>query len=400
VGSGAGLDASRIERVGQLGRWYVDQGKLPGAHVIVSRRGQVRYADVYGMADIGLGRKLTEDAIYRIYSMTKPIVSVALMMLYEQGRCLLEDRVSRYIPAFADLEVFAGGDADRYITVPPEREVTIRDLLAHTSGLTAGFIGDHPVEQLYRRRSIDGGNAGDLAAFVERLCTVPLLFSPGTRWNYGCSTDVLGRVVEVLSGERLDDYLRRHIFEPLGMEDTGFFVPPEATGRFTANYRRRGNELVETDSSTNGTFLRPPEFLSGAGGLVSTAADYQRFLDMLLSGGALDGVRILGRKTLEYMTLNHLPGNVDLNELGQSSFAETAMDGVGFGLGFSVVVDPAKLQVVCSVGEFGWGGAASTVFWVDRAEELWVLFLTQFSPSQYYPIRRQLRAAVYQALTD
>jgi CubicO group peptidase (beta-lactamase class C family) len=309
--------------------------------------------------------------------------------------------VSRYIPAFADLEVFAGGDADRYITVPPEREVTIRDLLAHTSGLTAGFIGDHPVEQLYRRRSIDGrGNEGDLASFVERLCTVPLLFSPGTRWNYGCSTDVVGRVVEVLSGERLDDYLRRHIFGPLGMVDTGFFVPPEATDRFTANYRRRGNELVETDSSTDGPFLRTPEFLSGAGGLVSTAADYERFLDMLLNGGSLDGVQILGRKTLEYMTVNHLPGNVDLNELGQSSFAETAMDGVGFGLGFSVVVDPAKLQVVCSVGEFGWGGAASTVFWVDRDEELWVLFLTQFSPSQYYPIRRQLRAAVYQALTD
>jgi CubicO group peptidase (beta-lactamase class C family) len=279
--------------------------------------------------------------------------------------------------------------------------MNIRDLLTHTSGLTAGFIGDHPVEKLYRKNGIDGrGGAGDLATFVDRLATAPLKFSPGTHWNYGCSTDVVGRLVEILSGQTLDAFFHERIFEPLGMVDTAFFVPEDKADRFTTTYGRQGRELVEVDSATHTPFLKQPTFLSGAGGLVSTAHDYQRFLDMLVQGGTLGGIRILGRKTLEFMTLNHLPGNQDLNELGQSTFSEMAMDGTGFGLGFSVVIDPAKSQVVSSVGEYAWGGAASTVFWVDPAEQLTAMLLTQFMPSQYYPIRRQLKVAVYQALID
>src|SRR4051812_15300162 len=204
MGTTNGIDRDRIERVGALARSYVDGGKLAGVHTVVSRRGDVVYSDVYGMADIAGGRKLTEDSIYRIYSMTKPITSVALMMLYEQGTCLLEDPVSRYIPSFAGLQVWESGDADSYTTRPPDREMTIRDLLTHTSGLTAGFIGDHPIEQIYRRDGLDGRRGADLAAFVERLATVPLKFSPGTAWNYGCSTDVIGRLVEIMSGQRFD----------------------------------------------------------------------------------------------------------------------------------------------------------------------------------------------------
>jgi CubicO group peptidase (beta-lactamase class C family) len=281
-------------------------------------------------------------------------------------------------------------------------------MLTHMSGLTAGFAYAHPVDELYRRQGLGGvvdgkltRTEGTLEEGIDRLAGIPLLFSPGTGWSYGSSTDVCGRIIEVVSGQPLDQFFKERIFEPLGMDDTGFAVTPEKVDRFCAMYgRNRHKELVKIDSATNSTYITGEEFLSGAGGLVSTAADYERFTQMLLRGGELEGTRVIGRKTLSYMTLNHLPGAKLLNDMGQGTFSEAAMEGTGFGLGFSVAVDPAAGQAVTSVGEFAWGGAASTTFWVDPLEELVVLFFTQLMPSNTFPIRRQLKATVYQALID
>ncbi len=281
--------------------------------------------------------------------------------------------------------------------------MTVHDVLTHMSGLTAGFQYQHPVDALYRSHGL-----GDLrrpkiklADALDILAGLPLLFSPGDRWAYGMSTDVCGRLVEVISGQTLDEFFQQRIFEPLGMVDTGFSVPEPQVDRLTTSYvRGKDRVLTAVDSRTRSAYTRPPEYLSGAGGLVSTAADYQRFAQMLVNGGELDGRRIIGPRTLRFMTANHLPGGVTLNEMGQSTFSEVAMGGQGFGLGFSIVLDPAAARSLTSAGAYGWGGAASTDFWVDPAEELTALFLTQFIPSNVYPIRQQLRAVVNQAIID
>ncbi len=399
-----GFSSERLTRVGELCRRYVDSGRIPCAQVAVARAGTTVYEATYGMADLAAGEPLRDDAVFRIYSMTKPITSIAVMQLYEQGLILLENPVGRFIPELADPVVWVAGDIEMYDTRPASRQVTVRDLLTHTSGLTYGFQHQHPVDAMYRR--IQLGDFAlpdfDLAEAMVHLGEMPLLFDPGTAWNYSVSIDVCGRIVEVVSGQTLDAYLRDHVFEPLGMVDTGFSVPDDQTDRFTANYALKPTDrtLFELDPREGSRYLSTPKFLSGGGGLVSTSADYLRFANALVHGGALDGERIIGRKTLAYMAQNHLPGQKTLNEMGQSTFAEVAMEGSGFGLGFSVVIDPAASAAVSSPGEYSWGGAASTLFWVDPVEQLAVVFMTQFMPSNHYPIRRQLKSVVYQALVD
>ena len=396
-----GLNSARLGRISVYLKDYVESGKLPGYLVVVARRGQPVYLDRYGWRDVEARAPVEDDTIFRIYSMTKPITSVALMSLYERGVFQLDTPVSAFIPAFQHLEVFESGDRDHYRSVPAEREMRISDLLTHTSGLTYGFMNLHPVDAMYRARGVEGSRSGGtLHDMVETLGELPLLFSPGTRWSYSVATDVLGYLVEVLSGMSLDAYLAEHIFAPLGMTDTGFFVPPEKVSRFGANYEYDDGGLRLADRPPDSPYCCKPSFLSGGGGLVSTAADYLRFMRMLRNKGELNGERILGRKTVEFMTINHLPGNTDLAGIGQKVFSEMPFDGIGFGLGFSVVLDPAKSGIIGSPGEYAWGGAASTAFWIDPVEDMSVLFLTQLMPSSSYPIRRDLRVLSYQALVD
>jgi CubicO group peptidase (beta-lactamase class C family) len=391
-----GFDEDRLERVGDLCRWYVDEGKLPGTSVLVARGGEVAYRDVYGMADIDRGIKLADDTIFRIYSMTKPITSIALMQLVEQGRVLLTNPVSRYIPSFKDPRVYVSGGPEDYATEPADREITIHDILTHMSGLSTGFQPG-PVGEIYRKAGLGFGVRlkMNLEEYCDLLGSLPLVFQPGTRWLYSSATDVVGRVVEVVSGMPLDRYFEEHIFEPLGMTDTAFWVPEDKRSRFCSNYTRSPNGLHEMDSIERSPYFKPPMVFHGAGGLVGTVDDYHRFTAALVRGGA----PIIGRKTLQYMASNHLPGGVDLQQMGGTGASETAMPGVGFGLGFGVVIDAAANRSLASVGEYMWGGAASTAFWVDPLEEVTVVFMTQLLPSATYPIRAQLRWAVNQALT-
>ena len=308
----------------------------------------------------------------------------------------------RYIPEWEDLRVHRYGRYPNFTTEPAARPMTIRDLLVHTSGLSYHIMERTPLDEAYRQLGI-GGPAGTLRDMVEKLATLPLEFSPGTRWSYSVATDVLGYLVEVLSGQRFDEYLRTQIFEPLGMVDTGFTVPADKLGRFAANYVRLpgSTEATLLDDPADSPYARPKTFFSGGGGLVSTAADYLRFAEMLRRGGELDGKRILGPRTIAYMTRNHLPEGRDLASLAPpGAFSETRYDGIGFGLGFHVVVDPVRAQVPVSVGEYGWGGMASTAFWVDPTEDLVVLFLTQLVPSSTFDFRGQLKAIIHGAIVD
>lgn len=397
----AGFDSQRLASVTALVDRYVAEGKLAGAQVQVAHRGEVALRHTVGRADVASDRPLGDDAIYRIYSMTKPITSIALMQLYEQGRVLLEDPVSAYIPEFAEMQVFTGGTPTAPKVRPAQTAMTVKDVLTHASGLTYGFFFQNNLDAMYREDGLGDFQLPDytLEEGMRRLATKPLAFDPGTAWNYSMSTDVCGRLVEVISGMGLDEYFAEHITGPLGMVDTAFHVPADKKHRFTSNYALTPDEpLLIVDSFDASPYLSPPVFLSGGGGLVGTVDDYQRFVDMLLNGGELDGRRIIGRKTLEYMTINHLPEGKTLNELGQSLFSEAVMEGMGFGLGFSTLVDPARNGAVSSGGEFAWGGAASTAFWVDPAEEITCVFMTQLMPSSSYPLRRELKATVYQAL--
>jgi CubicO group peptidase (beta-lactamase class C family) len=407
-----GLSADRLARIpAYFDEHYVRTRKLAGVLTLVARHGQVAALSCAGTADTASDARLRPDTIFRIYSMTKPITSVALMTLYEEGRFQLDDPVSRWIPEFADLRVWEDGTPLAYRTTFPEREMTVRDLLTHTSGLTYGFMGRHPVDALYRKAGVEGRAplapqegepARDVAEMVAKLGRLPLQFSPGTRWNYSVATDVCGHLVELISGQPLDRFFSERIFQPLGMVDTGFSVTEERAPRLAACYALTPKaSLLEVDrAGTASSYTSHPTFLSGGGGLVSTAADYLRFAHMLLNGGELDGARVLGRKTVEYMTINHLPTGGDLATMGQRVFAETTYEGIGFGLGFAVMLDPARAAVVGTAGEYAWGGAASTMFWVDPREELVGMLLTQLIPSSAYPLRREMKALTYQALVD
>jgi CubicO group peptidase (beta-lactamase class C family) len=393
------LSSERLRRADDAMHAYVDAGKLPGVQTLVSRRGELVHHDCYGFTDVEAGTSVDADSIYRIYSMTKPLTSVALMMLYEQGHLLLENPIHRYLPEFAEVQVWDSGTAEAPQTRPPARPITVHDALTHQSGLTYGFHFQHPVDELYRQADL--GNftepTYDLAEGITRLASLPLLFDPGTSWNYSMSTDVCGRLVEVIGGQPLDAFLRDHILQPLGMHDTAFHAPEADLDRCCPLYVRGKDGALQAFAPAQ-SMVRPRSFLSGGGGLVGTTGDYLRFAHLLLGGGQLDGVRLLGPRTVRYMARNHLTDGKLLNEMGQSTFSEAAMEGTGFGLGFSVIEDVAALQSLASQGEFGWGGAASTAFWVDPVEEICVVFMTQLLPSHTYPIRRQLRAAVNQAI--
>ncbi len=398
-----GLSSERLARIDRFFKAkYVDRGLIPNAMVGVVRKGQVAHLGVQGMADVERGKALAEDTIFRIYSMTKPITSVAFMMLVEEGKIALDDPVHRYIPEWRDLRVYAGGFMETFRTTRTERPMRVVDLLRHTSGLTYGFQQRSNVDAAYRKLKIgEIEKSGTLDGMIEALAKVPLEFSPGKAFNYSVSTDVLGYLIQKVSGQPFERFLDERLFKPLGMVDTGFFVAPEKHARFASNYQPRpGGGMALLDDAEKSSFLKPPSFVSGGGGLTSTMADYMRFCRMLVGGGSLDGVQYLSPKTLELMTANHLPGGKTLAECSTSMFTEGAYDGLGFGLGFSVTTDPAASLMPGTKGDFAWGGAASTYFWVDPKEGLFVIFLTQLLPSDTYPMRRELRTLVYSAFTE
>ena len=395
-----GLSAARLARISGWMRGWVDSGKLPGMTVCVMRRGELAFAETYGKADVERNKPMRPDTIVRIYSMTKPLTSTAIMMLYEEGRFQLDDPISKFIPAFKNPRVYAGGSRGKIDSVPAEREITFRDLLTHTSGLTYGFMESTPVDAVYRDQKIDFGTAtASLADVVERLAAVPLIAQPGKAWNYSVATDVLGYLVQVISGQPFDVFLREKVLKPLRMLDTDFIVAKDKQERFATCYMPgKDGKLAVMDDPTKSTYLAPRKGYSGGGGLAGTAGDYLRFCKFMLNKGELDGVRLLGRKTVELMTSNHLPG--DMADMGMPRFSESPYYGIGFGLGFSVMINPAKAQILGTAGEYAWGGAASTAFWCDPAEDMAVVLLTQLYPSSTYPIRRDLRVLTYQAIVD
>ena len=395
-----GLSGQRLARISDWMRLQVTAKRTAGMATLISRRGKTAFVDMAGHADAARAKPIAADTIYRIYSMTKPLTSVAIMMLYEQGRFQLDDPISRFIPAFANQRVFMGGSRGKIETAPAVRGITFRDLLTHTSGLTYGFMEATQVDALYRANKIDfQTQETTLRDVVERLAAQPLLAQPGTRWNYSVATDVLGYLVEVVSGEPFERYLLERVIKPLEMIDTDFHVPEAKHARLGANYTPDGQGgLAQIDDPTKSRYLKPRTVNSGGGGLVSTLSDYARFCQFMLNKGELDGARLLGRKTVELMTSNHLGG--DMGDMGTPRFSETTYEGIGFGLGFSVMINPAKAQIVGTPGEYAWGGAASTAFWVDPAEDMFVVFMTQLSPSSSYPFRRELRVLSYQAIVD
>jgi len=402
-----GLDPGRLARLDKHFSRYVDDGRLPGWLLTVSRHGQLAYVSTCGQRDVEAGLPVETDTIWRLYSMTKPVTSVAAMMLYEEGAFELTDPVAKFIPSFADVRVYTGGSDIRPVTVPATEPVRIWHLLTHTSGLTYGFHRSHPVDALYRSGGFEWGTprGSDLAACCDVWAGLPLLFQPGAEWNYSVATDVLGRVVEVASGSGLDEFFASRIFGPLGMTETGFWVPDDLRSRLAALYTIGPGRKAARLDTLGAVASKPPVFVGGGGGLIGTAADYHRFTSMLLGtpgspAGQLDGVTLLSPRTVAYMTRNHLPGGVDLEAYGRALFAEAPFLGVGFGLGFAVMLDAVPSRTLGSEGEFSWGGAASTAFFVDPANSLTVSFFTQLLPSSAHPIRPQLRQLVYQALTD
>jgi CubicO group peptidase (beta-lactamase class C family) len=395
----AGLDARRLERITThiQGR-YIDPGKIVGGQVVVARHGSVGYFESFGNMDREREKPVTDDTIWRIYSMTKPITGVALLSLYEHGLFQLDDPISRYLPEWKDLKVKErAGDGSTRL-VEPERPMSVKDVLMHMSGLGMGSIGG---DGTLVGSMLDGPDT--LADVVTKLADKPLSFHPGTRWLYGISTDICGRLVEVLSGQRFDEYLQSAIFDPLGMVDTGFQVRDDQVDRFAASYFRRPKDksLKLVDDPETSPYRRPRAFLSGGGGLVSTTADYLSFTQMLCNGGELDGVRVLGRKTVELMAANHLPGDGTMTDFAiPGGFGEVGFTGMGFGLTVAVNQGPTKTGVVSSAGDFTWGGYASTIFWVDPTEELVVIFMTQLIPSGTFNFRDQLKTLVYPAIVD
>lgn len=395
-----GFDGARLRRLDDWMARHVDAGRLPGAAVGIFRRGEVAYRGQAGLRDVEAGAPWTADTIVRIYSMTKPIATVGLMTLFEEGRFRLDDPVAAYLPELAELPVLRPGARRLDEVEALERPMTVHHLLTHTAGFTYGFNGGVLGDAYETRRIGFGPGGGGLAAAVRRLAELPLAFQPGARWNYGVSTDVAGRLIEVLSGQALDVFLREHVLAPLGMDETGFSCPRGKRDRLAALYGPgAGGGLSLIESGADSAFLegRVTTFSAG-GGMVSTLDDYARFAGMLRRGGALDGVRVLGPRTVRFMTRNHLAG--DLAAMGQPVFAEVSFAGIGFGLGFWSMLDPARAGVPGNPGDHGWGGWASTVFIVDPAEDMTVVFLTQLGPSGTWPLRAELRALVHQALID
>ncbi len=393
-----GFDAGRLERIDRHFARYVEEGQLPGWLIVVTRRGKVAHLSSCGYADVEARRPVEVGTLWRIFSMTKPVTSVAAMMLFEEGAFDLTDPIARWLPEFDRPQVYVKGSALRPVTEPAIEPIRLWHLLTHTSGLTYGFHHAHPVDAMYRAAGFEWGTPPglDLAGCVEQWAQLPLVFQPGSEWNYSVSTDVLGRLVEVVSGQPLDEFFRDRIFGPLGMNDTSFGIED---GDLAALYvPQPGTQKAVRHGAFDAVGRGRPDCLSGGGGLVATAADYHRFTQFLLRRGELEGVRLLSPRTVALMTSNHLPGDVDLEAYGRPLFAEMPFNGFGFGLGFSVLRDAVKAKTLSSPGEFAWGGAASTAFWVDPTEELTAMFFTQLMPSSTHPIRQHLRQLVYQAL--
>jgi CubicO group peptidase (beta-lactamase class C family) len=387
-----GFSSSRLARIGEAMRRYTDEGHIAGMVTLIARHGRIAHAETHGVMDRDSGRPMVLDAIMRIYSMTKPITSVAAMMLYEEGRFQMETPVSTFLPEMARFRVFASGTPEDMQTVPLQRPITVHHLLTHTAGLTYGFDRVHPVDALMQDWSSRQFKARPtLAEWLAALPEVPLAHQPGTAWRYSVATDVLGRLIEVVSGQSLDAFFRNRIFEPLGMADTGFFVPRDQRERMATLYMADGEGLARARGPM-AEVSRKPFYLSGGGGLVSTTEDYLRFAQMLLNKGQGNGERLLGPRTVEFMARNHLKPAL-------LPYAGADAPGSGFGLGVAVTLDPALCGRLDSAGSFGWGGAAATQFWVDPQEDLVALIMPQLLGSPY-PLLQQYHALVYQALID
>jgi CubicO group peptidase (beta-lactamase class C family) len=408
-----GLSSERLDRLHRrMTEKYVDSGLLPGFVVQVFRRRELAHSSAAGLMDIAREKTMREDTIFRIYSMTKPITALALMMLVEDGRIALDDEVPSFIPEWSGLGVYVSGilsltanTAGQFLTVPPKRRMRVIDLVTHTSGLTYGFLMRTAVDAEYRRLKIgDFQTPGGLHTFIEQLANVPLEFSPGDHWNYSVSIDVLGYLIQKLSGQGLGEFLRTRIFSPLGMHDTAFSVPANKLDRFPSCYTpKKDGGLEVQDDAQNSTYAEPPKLESGGGGLVSTAADYLRFCRMMLNGGELEGIRMLSPKTVEMFSLNLLPGGKLIADMipGEGMFSEAGYAGAGFSLACGVTMDLAKAHMPGSAGEYFWGGAASTAFWIDPEEDLAVVFMTQvIGTAARLVLRRDLRSLVYSALID
>lgn len=394
----AGFSRKRLERItDHLQHNYIDPGKIAGCQVVVSRHGLPAYFRSFGRMDIENDVAMRDDAIFRIYSMSKPITSIALMQLFERGLFQLNDPIHRFLPTWRNQRIWVSGQGEEMETRAPSRPMRMRDVLTHMSGLSYGAT-NHPVDECYRDLNINRSTGETLQSFCDKLANVPLHFQPGERWMYSYSTDVCGHLVEVISGQPLDQYLEENIFKPLDMKDTAFFVSRKKTHRLAANYERRADKSLKLiDAPATSTFLEKPSFLSGGGGLAGTTADYLRFCEALRAGGVLDGERIIGRRTLELMTRNHLPIRGDLSALAVGAFSETAYDGVGFGLGFAMTQSAVETGGM-GEGDYYWGGAASTIFWVDPYEDLSVVFMTQLMPSATFNFRGQLKSIIYSAI--
>jgi len=388
-----GVDAKRLARIGPAMAGYVKRGQVAGITTLVARYGEIVHFDCSGHADVEAHRPMAEETIFRIYSMTKPITAVAAMMLYEEGRFHLYDPVAKYIPGFADLKVFTRSGFAGLELEPLNRPITFKDLFIHTSGLTYGFFEDNPIDALYREADLFNDEQ-PLSAMVERLSEIPLLYQPGTRWNYSFSTDVLGYLVECMADMSLESFFNERILGPLGMRDTGFAVPPGEVDRFSTVYTHdETGHLAPMDPASTSRFVLPAICHSGGGGLVSTSGDYLRFAQMLLNKGELEGVRLLSRKTVELMTSDHLPP-----ELRPMQIGDNVIRGQGSGLGVAVLTDLGEYSALGSVGSYGWGGAANTNFWIDPAEGLIGILMAQYMPSDTFPVVDDFRVLAYQAL--
>ncbi|CAN5643241.1 serine hydrolase domain-containing protein [soil metagenome] len=398
-----GMSSERLARIATHFQHYIDDGRLTGWQISVARHNKVVYHALAGQRDVEAGLPVEADTIWRIYSMTKPIVAVLALQLWEEGAFELTDPLHRFLPAFRDTKVWKSGTVEAPELEPLSTPIRLWHLLTHTSGLTYGFMRAHPVDALYRDAGYDFGvpHGVDLAGMCDTIASLPLLFQPGTAWNYSVGFDVIGRVLEVITGQPLDELLRTRLLAPLGMHETSFYVPEANHARVAKLYGAHpATRLAVPLDAMSEAALRPPRVLGGGGGLVSTALDFHRFTQMLVNEGELDGVRILSPRSVRFMASNHLPGAVDLAALWRPLSSEQNPDGTGFGLGVRVVIDPVKTRVPGNRGEYGWGGAASTTFWVDPVDKLTAQFFTQLLPSSTHPIRSQLRQLVSQALLD
>jgi CubicO group peptidase (beta-lactamase class C family) len=393
----AGFSPEGLARIPRFLERQVADGALPGALTLNWRRGTVAHQSLQGLSDLARGTPMREDAIFRVYSMTKPVTLVALLMLLEQGRIALKDAVTKYIPGFAGLRLADGG--------APKRPMTVLDLARHTAGFTHGFHNRTPVDALYRQRKLgELDTEGGLPAFIAALEKLPLEYSPGDAWIYSVATDVLGFVIQVVSGQGFADFVRENILLPLKMADTDFLVSQSKQSRFTACYMLKDGKLDLFDDAKHSPWFHPPKLESGGGGLVGTGCDYLRFCRMLLNKGELDGVRLLKPETVPLMTRNHLPEGKEIADLSPSAdaFNESGYRGIGFGLGVAVTLDPARVGIPGSAGEFAWGGMASTAFFVDPKEDMAVVFMTQVitDTARRAQLRRDLRSLIYDAMTE